>query len=112
MSRDLKTYSSSHTLLFPLLALSQTLDLQLLGGLQEGGELVLGHVHLPCVHKLQDCGQMHEWNILQDDDWVLGWILLQRVLEIWAAGAEDHLMGLGVLAFCGNSHIAERFLVP
>jgi hypothetical protein len=29
---------------------------------------------------------------------VLGWVLLQQVLEVGGAGAEDHLVGLGVLA--------------
>ena len=39
-------------------------------------------------------------------------VLLQQILEVGAAGAEDHLMGLGVLAFCGNGHVTEGLLIP
>ena len=55
---------------------------------------------------------MHERDVLQDDDGVLGGVLLQQVLEIWAAGAQDHLVGLGVLTLGGNSHVTEGLLVP
>ena len=35
---------------------------------------------------------------LQDDDGMLGGVLIQQVLEVGGAGAEDHLVGFGVLA--------------
>ena len=41
---------------------------------------------------------MGEGHVLQDDDRVLGRVLLQQVLEVGRAGAEDHLVGLSVLA--------------
>ena len=75
-----------------LLPLDQPLDLQLLCGLQGGGQLVLGHVHLPCVHELQDVRQGKERDIIEDDDRMLRWVLLQQVLEIWTAGTQDHLV--------------------
>ena len=58
----------------------------------------LGHVHLPGVHELEDGGEVAEGDVLQDDDRVLGRVLLQQVLEVGGAGAEDHLVSLGVLA--------------
>ena len=36
-------------------------------------------------------------NNLQDDDGVLGGILIQQVLEVGGAGAQDHLVGFGML---------------
>ena len=38
-----------------------------------------------------------ERDILQNDDGVLGRVLLQQVLEVWRASAQDHLVGLGML---------------
>ena len=43
---------------------------------------------------------------------MLGRILLQQVLEVWATGTENHLVSLGVLALSGDGDVAERFLVP
>ena len=55
---------------------------------------------------------MLEGDVLEDDDGVLGGVLLQQVLEVGAAGAEDHLVGLGVLALGGDGHVAEGLLIP
>ena len=44
---------------------------------------------------------MGEWHVLEDDDGVLGWVLLQQVLEVWRTGAENHLVSLGVLTLSG-----------
>ena len=112
----------------PLGPLGQSLDLQLLGSLQEGRQLLLEEgggqhgtqqnytedisiqlpslrenfylcdIDLPSVHELQDCCEVGEGHVLQDDDRVLGRVLLQQVLEVGRAGAEDHLVGLSVLA--------------
>ena len=57
-------------------SLSQAFHLELLGSLEELGELVLGHVHLPGVHELEDGREVVEGDIFQDDDWVFGWVLL------------------------------------
>ena len=54
---------------------------------------------------------MVEWNILEDDDWVFGRILLQQVLEVWGTSAENHLVSLGVLTLGGNGDIAEGLLI-
>ena len=58
----------------------------------------LGDIDLPGVHELQDGGEVGESHVLQDDDRVHGRVLLQQVLEVGRAGAENHLVGLGVLA--------------
>ena len=71
---------------------------------------------------------MHKRDILEDDDRVLGGVLLQEVLEVGAAGAQYHLVGLGVLALMislhalqhatgnkgylgGNGYVAEALLI-
>ena len=38
-----------------------------------------------------------EGNILEDDDGVLGGILLQEGLEVWRASGQDHLVSLAAL---------------
>ena len=55
---------------------------------------------------------MHKRDILEDDDRVLGGVLLQEVLEVGAAGAQYHLVGLGVLALGGYGHVTEGLFVP
>ena len=87
--------------------LGQALHLELLGSLEELGELVLGNVHLPGVHKLKDGREVVEGDVFQDDDGVLGWVLLQQVLEVGASGTEDHLVGLGVLPLCCDGDVTE-----
>ena len=57
----------------------------------------LSNIDLPSVHELQDGGEMGEGNIFQDDDGVLGRVLLQQVLEVGRAGAQDHLVSFRVL---------------
>ena len=65
------------SLVTTLSAFSQPLDLQLLSSLEEGWQLVLGDVDLPGVHELEDGSQVVEGNIFEDDDRVLGRVLLQ-----------------------------------
>ena len=72
----------------------------------------LSNINFSSIHELQDGGEVLEGDVLEDDDGVLGGVLLQQVLEVGAAGAEDHLVGLGVLALGGDSHVAEGFLIP
>jgi hypothetical protein len=88
-------------------SLCQAFHLQPLSSLEELGELVLGNVHLPGVHELEDGREVVEGDIFQDDDRVLGWVLLQQVLEVGAASTEDHLVGLGVLPLRGDGDVTE-----
>jgi len=92
--------------------LCQSFHLESLSSLEELGELVLSHIHLPGIHELQDGCQVLERDILQNDDGVFGWILFQKCLEVGAAGRQDHLVGLGALPVTGDGHIRERLLVP
>ena len=94
-----------------LRGLGQTLDLQPLRRLEELRQLVLRHVHLAGVHELQDGGQVGEGDVLQDDDRVLGRVLLQQGLEVGTAGGENHLVSLAALAVAGDGHVAEGLLI-
>ena len=49
---------------------------------------------------------------LQDDNGMLGGVLIQQVLEVGGAGGENHLVCLGALAVAGQGHVAEGLLVP
>ena len=66
--------------------LSKTLDLETLCSLEEGRKLVLSHVNLTGVHEFRDGRQVLEWHILENDDKVLGRVLLQECLEVGRAG--------------------------
>ena len=54
---------------------------------------------------------MLEGDVLQDDDGMLGRVLLQQSLEVGTAGGEDHLVSLRALAVAGDRHVTERLLV-
>jgi len=100
------------SLVTTLSAFSQPLDLQLLSSLEKSRQLLLGHVHLPGIHELQNGCQVGERDVLQDDDGVLGRVLLKEVLEVGRACTEDHLVCLGVLTLGSNGDIAETFFIP
>ena len=55
---------------------------------------------------------MVEGNIFEDDDGMFGRILLEKVLEVWTARAENHLVSLGVLALSGDGDVTEGLLIP
>ena len=64
-------------------------------------------------HDSQDDHPTHlEGDVLEDDDWVLGGVLLQQSLEVGAAGGQDHLVGLAALAVRGDRDVREGLLVP
>ncbi len=54
---------------------------------------------------------MLEGNILEDDDGVLGGVLLEESLEVGRAGGQHHLVGLARLAVAGQGHVGEGLLV-
>ena len=93
-------------------SLSQSLDFQPLSSLQKCRQLILGNIHLASVHELQDGRQMGEGDVFEDDDGVLGGVLLQQSFEVGAAGRENHLVSLGALAVTGEGHVTEGLLVP
>merc|ERR1719356_171493 len=72
-------------ILYRLGSLSKTFDLQPLCCLEELRQLILSNIHFPSIHELQNCCQMLKWNILEDDDWMLGRILFEQSFEIWTA---------------------------
>ncbi len=55
---------------------------------------------------------MLEGHVLQDDDGVLGRVLLQQRLEVGRAGRQHHLVRLARLAVAGQGHVREGLLVP
>ena len=62
--------------------------------------------------KYQDSSQVLEWDVLENDDGMLGRILLQQSLEVRRAGGEDHLVSLGALTIAGQGHVTEGLLIP
>ena len=94
-------------ILHGLRSLGESLDFQPLRRLEELRQLVLRHVDLAGVHELEDCRQVGKWDVFQDDDGVLGGVLLQQGLEVGAAGGQDHLVSLAALTVAGDGHVAE-----
>jgi len=92
-------------------SLGQTFHLELLSCLEKLWELILCHIHLSSIHKLQDSYQMLEWNVLENDDGMFGWILFKKGLEIWRACGQDHFVGLSALTVTSNGNICKRLLI-
>ena len=78
----------------------QTSDLEALRRLDEGGELRLQHGGLALVHEVEDALHLPAPHVFQHNYGVLAGILHEDLLEVGAAGGEDHLVGPdgGVLA--------------
>ena len=53
--------------------------------------------YLSSVHELKDGSKVSKRDVFEDDDRVLGWVLLQQVLEVGGASTQDHLVCFGVL---------------
>ena len=70
-------------------------------------ETNLSNIDLSSIHELQDGSQMLEWNVLEDDDGVLGGVLLQQSLEIGRTSGENHLVSLAALTIASQSHVTE-----
>lgn len=71
--------SRTHTLpltLDSLRSFGQSLHLEPVCCLEEGGQLLLAHVYLTCIHELEDSLQVAVSHVFQNDDWVLGGVLL------------------------------------
>ena len=113
--------------LVTLSAFCKPLDLEFLCSLEESRKLLLCHVHLPSIHELQDGCEVGKGDVLQDDNGMLGGVLLQKVLEVWRACTEDHLVCLGMLTLVKQKHqhkkhglkylssngdVTEAFFVP
>jgi len=55
---------------------------------------------------------MLEGNILQDDDGMFRWVLLQKSLEVGAASGQNHLVRLAALPVTCDGHVSERLFIP
>jgi len=75
--------------------------------LEEGWELILGNVDFSSVHELEDGGEVLEGDILENNDGVLGRVLLQEGLEVGRARRQDHFVGLAGLAVAGQRDVCE-----
>ena len=73
-------------------SLSQPLDLESFGSLEEWRQLILGNVYFAGVHELQDSRQVLERNVLEDDDRMFGRVLFQKSLEVGRTSWQDHLV--------------------
>ena len=52
---------------------------------------------LSSIHELQDSSKVSKGDVLEDNDRVLGGVLLQQVLEVGGASTQDHLVSFSVL---------------
>jgi len=74
-------------LLLCFLTFSKTLDFETLSCLEKGRERILRNVDLAGVHKFEDGLKMVKWNVLQNDNWMFGWIVLEYGKQIVWNGA-------------------------
>ena len=61
----------------PTVVVRQTSDLQALCRFEKGVELVLGNIHLPVVHELEQGEEVIVFDVSQHDDWVLAGVALK-----------------------------------
>ena len=89
----------------------ETLDLQAFRHFEQGGEVFLVHRHFSAVHKLQQGLHLVVSDILQEDNWMLVWSVVEHALEVGGACREDHLVGLQVEPVAGDGDIDEGLMV-
>ena len=74
--------------------LGQSLDLESLCDLEEGGEVVLVDGDLAAVHELEEGLDLVEPDVPQKDDGMAVGRVVQHRLEVGRAGREHHLVRL------------------
>lgn len=94
------------------LVLGQALDGQHLGRVQECGQCILLDVHLALVHVHDNRQQIVVFDVPEYDDRVLARILLENLLEVGAAGGQQHFVGANFAALAAQRHIAKVLLGP
>ena len=84
-------------------------DLEALGGLDEAGELRLGHRGLALVHEVDDALHLPPAHVLQHDDGVLARVVDEDLLEI-GAGREEEEANMSVCRFFLTSFLMKKKL--
>lgn len=64
--------------LYEVITFSESLDLEAFCCFEKGWQRVLGNVNFPCIHKFQNRLKMVEWNVLENYNGMLGWIVLRN----------------------------------
>ncbi len=72
-------------------ALTAFLDTEILRHSQKWVELLLRHIHLPLIHKVEDGEQLLVLDTLQVEEGVLVRVPPQDLSEEWTAGRQNHL---------------------
>ena len=91
--------------------LGQAFDLETLGHLEEGAEVLLVDRDLPAVHELKKGLHLVVSNIPQEDDRVSVRGVVQERLKVGRAGGQNHLVGLQLKAVAGQGHVHEGLRV-
>ena len=94
-----------------LVHVGKTLDLQPFCHFEQGGKVFLVHRHFSSVHKLQQGLHLVIPDVLEEDNWMLVWCVVEHALEVGGAGGEDHLVGLQVEPVAGDGDINEGLMV-
>ena len=89
----------------------QALDLEPLGHLEEGGEVLLVYGDLAPVHELQESLHLVIADILQKDDWVLVGRVVKHGLKVRRTGGQHDFVGFQVEAIARNGHVHEGLVV-
>lgn len=89
----------------------EALDLEALGRLEEGRQILLVDVDLPAVHEGQQRLQVPGAHISHEDDGVLAGVPEEERLEVRAAGGEDDLVCGEGSAVAGEGYVCEGLLL-
>ena len=89
----------------------QPAHLEALRGLDEAGELRLGHGGLALVHEVEDALHLPAAHVLQHHDGVLAGVVHEDLLEVGAAGGQHDLVGADRGVFAHDSAVHQGFIL-
>ena len=90
----------------------QSFDLELFSHWEERVELLLRHIHLPLVHKIQDWRHIGPVNSPEENEWMRMLVLTKDLPEDGGAGGEDHAVSLERALVTGQGHIKQLLVAP
>lgn len=72
-------------------------------------ELLLGHIDLSPVHKVNQCPHFPKTHVFHENDWVLAWVVTEKLFKIGAARGQDNFVALDHLSLASKRNVHKVF---